>query len=83
VTPFTLDDLRQLLVKCADLPPGLALDDAMASMVDLGVDSVALVALQAELRRRYGVQIDETALPQLETVGGTVDYVNELIARAA
>jgi acyl carrier protein len=80
---FSLADLRQLLIRCADLPAGLVLDDPAASLIDLGVDSVALVALQAELRQRYGIRLDESALPHLETAGGTVAYVNELIRRAA
>jgi acyl carrier protein len=78
---FTLDDLRALLVRCAHLPPGLVVDDPSTPFDDLGVDSVGLVALQAELADRYGVRLDASAAPFLTSVGAAVDHIDRLIRR--
>jgi acyl carrier protein len=78
--PFTISDLRALLVECGAVPSGLAIDDPSTAILDLGVDSVALLALQILLQERYGVVLDHNSVEHLETVGSTVTHLNELIA---
>lgn len=79
---FTVEELRQLLVDAAGLPPSLAIDDPGTLLTDLDVDSVALLSLLGALKRRHGIRVAATDALRMATVGDAVDLVNELLARA-
>lgn len=81
IAEFTIANLRDILVAKADLPEGMVVDDPDTALIDFGVDSVGLVAVQLELEDRYGVTIRSEDAPRLATVGSAVQYVNELIGR--
>jgi acyl carrier protein len=79
---FTVEELHEVLIDAAGLPPGLSLDDPSTSLADLDVDSVSLLALVVALEKRYGVRIRATDALRMNTVGDAVELVNGLIERA-
>jgi acyl carrier protein len=83
VQPFTIEELRQLLVDATGLPPGLTVDDPATLLTDLDVDSVGLLSLLGAVERRRGVRIAAVDALRMSTVGDAVDLVNELLGRAA
>lgn len=76
--PFTLADLRQLLVECADMPASLALDDPATPLADLTLDSVGLLTMQLELEDRYGIRIPQSAGERLRSASDVLELVSDL-----
>ena len=76
--PFTLADLRQLLVECADMPASLTLDDPATPLADLTLDSVGLLTMQLELEDRYGIRIPQSAGERLRSAGDVLELVGDL-----
>lgn len=77
---LTLDDLRQVLEECAGENEALHTDgdDGFSDVefAELGYDSLALMETSAALKKRYGIDIPEDRLPELETPRALVDYAN-------
>ncbi|HEU5315394.1 MAG TPA: acyl carrier protein [Chloroflexota bacterium] len=76
--PFTLPDLRDMLVECADMPASLALDDPQTELADLTLDSVGLLTLQLALEDRYAIRIPQGAGERLRTAQDVLDLVGDL-----
>lgn len=76
---FTVTDLHEMLVRCADVPESVIVDDPGIPLVQLDVDSVGVLALQLELEKRYGVTVPEDADWWSMTVGSTAAYIDGLI----
>ncbi len=74
--PFSLQDLRDVLVRCGGLPASTVLDDPSLRLQDLGVDSACLLAVRAHLRTQFGLDLDVQDMKYFETIGGGVEYVN-------
>lgn len=74
--PFTLDDLREILVHHGGVAPSVIVDDPDLSLESLGIGSMAMLAIQLDLRQRYGISLGEQDLPQLATVGSFLRFVN-------
>ena len=81
-TPFTLADLQSALAACADLPPGLVLDDPEITLSDLAIDSASWLSLQLELRDRYGVTIEERDMEGVRSLGDVVAVVDSHVRGA-
>jgi acyl carrier protein len=79
---FTVEELREVLIEAAGLPPGLSIDDTSTSLADLDIDSVSLLSLVVALEKRYGVRIRAADALRMNTVGDAVELVNGLIERA-
>ncbi|HEU5316257.1 MAG TPA: acyl carrier protein [Chloroflexota bacterium] len=79
---FTLIDLHEALDACADLPPGLVLDDPEITLSDLAIDSAGWLSLQLELHDRYGVRIEERDVEGVRSLGELVAVVNSHLRRA-
>jgi acyl carrier protein len=75
-----MDDLKDMLVRCAGVPASMVVDDPEASLIDLGIDSAGLLGLQLEIEQRYGIVVGEADLPHLLTVGSALAHVNRLLA---
>jgi acyl carrier protein len=78
---FTIDDLMALLVAKVGLPRQDRSDDPQGTFVDLGLDSLAFLQLQAEIKARYGVELPGDR-PLAYTFGEIVASVNNQPARA-
>ncbi|MCO1575098.1 acyl carrier protein [Crossiella sp. SN42] len=75
---LTLDQLREVLTQCAGADEGVNLDGDILDQdfLELGYDSLALIETTAELRRRFGIEIPEDLVNELETPRAMLDYVN-------
>jgi acyl carrier protein len=54
-------------------------EDRNVVLADLGVDSLAVVQILLDIQSRFGVDIPAEEVPRLQTVGETMDYVNQHI----
>jgi len=44
---------------------------------DLGADSANVMVLIMDLEDQYGMQVEDSAITSLKTVGDVVDYIEE------
>jgi acyl carrier protein len=71
---YSMSDLMDLLVASVGLPPAARTEDRTTTFSELGLDSLAYLQLQTELKQRYGVEVaDDGSDPRL---GELVDAVN-------
>ena len=71
---FTMVDLMALLTKKAGLPATAQTTDSSAGFEDVGLDSLAFLAMQTELQDRYGVEMPDDK-PDHYTFGEIVTIV--------
>jgi len=76
---FGLDDLNEILVAKAGLPPGERVDDPDSCFADAGLDSLAFLALQGELDDRFGFELPEEAGHQ--TFAEILAAINDRLSR--
>lgn len=71
---FTLTDLMDLLAEKAGLPPEQRTTDPGARFADIGLDSLAFLAMQTELHDRFGTEMpdDDATAYTLGDIVGTV-----------
>lgn len=65
-----------------DLLPGV--DSPLpvdAGLAEIGVDSMSLIDLFFTIERRYGIEIPDSVIPNINTVGELIDFVDR--ARAS
>jgi acetyl-CoA carboxylase biotin carboxylase subunit len=74
-TPFTLDDLMDLLSAKAGLPPESRTTDPDAHFADIGLDSLAFLSMQTELHDRFGTEMPDDD-PDRYTLGEIVATVS-------
>lgn len=84
IETFTLEHLREILRSDPGIDDSVEItpDNATEPFAELGYDSLSLLELASQLRRRYGVQISDGALEEMSTPGGAVDFVNRLLDAA-
>jgi acetyl-CoA carboxylase biotin carboxylase subunit len=76
---FALQDLMSMLTSTAGLDPVAHTDDPEATLEEIGLDSLAFLALQTELNDRYGFEFPEETTAQ-STFGEMARYVDERLA---
>lgn len=57
MSTFAMDDLMALLVAKVGLPRQEITDNPQRSFADLGLDSLAFLQLQSEVKAQYGVEL--------------------------
>ena len=75
ITTFSMDDLMVLLTKEAGLPESDQTTDPSAGFADVGLDSLAFLAMQTALADDYDVEMPDDK-PDLYTFGAMVDTVD-------
>ena len=75
--PVNAAEIEEILVSKTGLAADAIAEQPLASLVDLGLDSLAALELQAEVTRRYGVEIPETAIEM--NIIGLVSLINDNI----
>ncbi|HKS49982.1 MAG TPA: acyl carrier protein [Amycolatopsis sp.] len=60
--PFRLEDLMDILEHKAGLPMPDRTSDANLTFTDIGLDSLAFLAVQATLETRYGFELPDEGL---------------------
>lgn len=81
VPSFTMVDLMEILITKAGLPRDAVTDDKGGTLADLGLDSLALLQLSAEIADRYGVEIDDER-PEA-TLGELLAFINKGLSEHA
>jgi minimal PKS acyl carrier protein len=71
----TAADIEEILVSRTGLAAEAVSGQLYTALVDLGLDSLAALELQAEAARRFGVQIPEGAIEM--SIAGLVAHINE------
>jgi minimal PKS acyl carrier protein len=56
---MTMDELMALLVAKVGLPPADATDNPALALPDIGLDSLAYLQLQAEIKALHGVDLPD------------------------
>jgi minimal PKS acyl carrier protein len=74
-TDFQTSTLMDLLVRKVGLPRTMCTDDPNVTLAELGLDSLAVIQLQAEISAEYGVELDDAPGHQV-TTGAVVAAVN-------
>lgn len=74
-TTFSMDDLMALLTREAGLPESDQTSDPSAGFSDVGLDSLAFLAMQTALADDYGVEMPDDK-PGHYTFGEIVETVN-------
>lgn len=62
IQPFSLEDLMDILEDKAGLPEVNRTADASLKFTDIGLDSLAFLAVQATLETRYGFELPDEGL---------------------
>lgn len=77
-TAFSLDDLRRILVICADEAGGGVVDGSFAdtSFTELGYDSLALMEAAVRIERDYGVRLADGDVAAVRTPRDLLNLVN-------
>ncbi|KMS85820.1 MULTISPECIES: acyl carrier protein [Streptomyces] len=80
--PFTLDDLRRILLESAGAEEGIDLygDIDDTEFEALGYESLALLEAGGRIEREFGVSLDDVDLTDISTPRALVAAVNELLA---
>ncbi|WP_169814770.1 acyl carrier protein [Nocardia crassostreae] len=63
-----LDDLRTLVARVLEVDVDELTDEAHLSQ-DLGVDSLMLLEVSAQIRRRYGVRLKDAQISKVQSLG--------------
>lgn len=75
--PVSAAEIEEILVSRTGLDADAVDGRAHVPLVDLGLDSLAVLELQAEAARRYGVEIPESAIEM--SISGLVAHINDNI----
>jgi minimal PKS acyl carrier protein len=79
---ITATELAELLEGCAGVPSDPADLIGGVTFADLGVDSLGIIGIIAEVERRYGVAIPEEAEKILRPVD-FLNFINMQLVKAA
>ncbi len=77
--PFTFEHLKKILVDRVGLPEEDVVEDMSADFESMGLDSLALVEIQAALQQDYGFMISDEDAQRITTIGEAIDYTNQKI----
>lgn len=79
---FTVDELKRIMLRRAGMG-GVELDGSAVDTPyrELGLDSLAILEIQANIQQEFGVQLGDDALEHMRTPAETVSHVNKLLGR--
>lgn len=82
---FSNDDLKGIMRKCAGMEDTLDLEGPVLdlSYSEMGYDSLAVLEIQAQIEREFGVPLGDEAIDYMPTPGTTISYVNGLLQAGA
>ena len=81
MSTITIDDLRRIFeaVAGADEAVNLNGDIMDTEFAELGYDSIALLEVVGQIRRDYGISVDEDALAEVNTPRGLLDLLHAYV----
>lgn len=74
---FILADLKRILVDRVGLAEYEVPDDRDTPFAAIGLDSLAVIEIQAAIQQIYGFTIADNEASAMMTFAETIDYVNE------
>jgi acyl carrier protein len=74
--------VRESISRITSIPAG-DIGDRASFQKDLGLDSLSLLELVVHLEYGFKIKVPEDALPGLQTVDDTAEYVHQRIAARA
>jgi minimal PKS acyl carrier protein len=82
ITPqqFTFEDLKRILVERVGLADTEVPNDVDTAFVEVGLDSLAVVEIQAAVQQIYGFTIADDDASAMMTFGETIGYVNDRLS---
>jgi act minimal PKS acyl carrier protein len=82
---FSSDDLTGIMRKCAGMEDTAQLDGPVLelSYEEMGYDSLAVLEIQGQIERIFGVPLGDDAIDRMPTPGRTISYVNSLLQAGA
>lgn len=85
IPPFTLDDLRRILLESAGVDEAVDLDGDILDrgFDELGYESLALLETGGRIEREYGIALDDDTLTDAPTPRTLIEAVNTRLAVAA
>jgi act minimal PKS acyl carrier protein len=83
--PITLDDLRVILAQCAGTDESANLDGDIldVAFTELGYDSLALMEAASVIQRKFGIEIPDDELFDIESPRALLDRANRSVADVA
>ncbi len=73
---FTPADLKLILVQRVGLAEANVPDDLDTAFAEIGLDSLAVIEIQAAVQQIYGFTIPDADADAMTTFAETIDYVN-------
>jgi act minimal PKS acyl carrier protein len=82
MSPLTIDEFKTILreVIGADESIDLGEDVTNVPLIDLGYDSLAVLAIAAVVQERYGITVPDDSTERMTTPAASLNYLNELRA---
>jgi minimal PKS acyl carrier protein len=84
VSQLTLDQLKQIMLRCSGVDEGVDLDGDITEQQfrEIGYDSLAVLEMASQLQREYKLDIPDEAIEELKSPGDVLRYVNGKLAVA-
>jgi minimal PKS acyl carrier protein len=78
IQPFTLDDLKRLLLAAAGIDDSIDFDDDILDTTfdDLGYESLALLETGSLIEREFDLSLDDGTVVDAETPRALIEVVN-------
>ncbi len=73
---MVLDELAAMIANQLKVAPEKVVRDARL-VEDLGADSANVMVLIMDIEDRYGLQVEDSAITTLKTVGDVVEYIEK------
>ena len=84
MSQLTLDQLKQIMLRCSGVDEGVDLDGDITEQQfrEIGYDSLAVLEMASQLQREYKLDIPDEAIEELKSPGDVLRYVNGKLAVA-
>jgi act minimal PKS acyl carrier protein len=84
VSQLTLDQLKQIMLRCSGVDEGVDLEGDIVDQQfrEIGYDSLAVLEMASQLQRQYKLDIPDEAIEELKSPGDVLRYVNGKLAVA-
>jgi acyl carrier protein len=80
IKTLTIDDLREILAEDAGLPEDDLPEDPKTPFKDLGLDSLAIVAVVCAVEQTCGIEVPDDDARDLTSISSVLAYVDGRVA---
>lgn len=72
-----LDDIKEIMLRYTDVDPDTITEDSRLAE-DLNLTSFSLMCIMGDIEAELGIEIDETLLVDIYTVGDVIKYLETI-----